>query len=66
MAVTRTLAQLSADLRIGDGSAEPTGQVGVVLARIASTASAMVLRYAPNAPDEIHNEAYVRLAGFSV
>ena len=64
MAVTRSLAQLSADLRIGDGSAEPTGQVRIVLERIASTASAMVLKYAPNAPDEIHNEAYVRLAAF--
>ena len=64
MAVTRTLAQLSADLRIGDGTAEPTGQVAAVLERIASAAAEMVTRYAPTAPDAIHNEAYVRLASF--
>ena len=64
MAVTRTLAQLGADLRIGDGTAAPAGPVGVVLARIDATARAMVVRYAPDAPDAIHNEAYVRLAGW--
>ena len=64
MAVTRTIAQLAADLRIGDGTTEPTGAVLVVLTRIAATATAMVTRYSPNAPDAIHNEAFVRLAGW--
>ena len=36
----------------------------VVLERIAATARAMVTRYAPDAPDELHDEAFVRLAGF--
>lgn len=64
MAVTRTLAQLGADLRIGDGVTAPDGPEGVILERIAATASAMVLKHAPDAPDAIHNEAYVRLAGW--
>ena len=64
MAVTRTLAQLSADLRIGDGVTDPTGAQAVVLERIAATAAAMVQKYAPDAPDAIHNEALVRLAGW--
>ena len=64
MAVTRTLVQLAADLRIGDGDAEPTGPALVLLTRIAATATAMVTKYAPNAPDAIHNEAFVRLAGW--
>ena len=64
MAVTRTLAQLAADLRIGDGITEPTGAVAVLLGRIDATARAMVVEFAPGAPDEIHNEAFVRLAGF--
>lgn len=64
MAVTRTLAQLGADLRIGDGVTDPTGPQGVILARIAASAAAMVERFAPDAPEAIQNEAYVRLAGW--
>ena len=64
MAVTRTLAQLAGDLRIGDGSTEPTGAIGSVLARIDATARAMVLAYAPTAPDAIQDEAFVRVAGW--
>ena len=64
MAVTRTLAQLAGDLRIGDGTEIPDGAVGSVLGRIAATARAMVEAYAPTAPDAIHDEAFVRLAGW--
>ena len=64
MAVTRTLAQLAADLRMGDGVTDPTGPEGVVLGRIATSAAALVERYAPDAPEAIQNEAYVRLAGW--
>jgi len=64
VAVTRTLAQLAADLRIGDGTTAPTGAVAVVLGRIDATARAMVVAYAPDAPDAIHNESYARLAGW--
>ncbi len=64
MAVVRTLAQLAGDLRIGDGTTEPTGPEAVVLARIDATARVLVTDYAPNAPDAIHTEAYVRLAAW--
>lgn len=64
MAVTRTVTQLAADLRIGDGTTAPAGAVAVVLQRIDATARALVVAYAPDAPDEIHDEAYVRLAGW--
>ena len=64
MAVTRTLTQLAADLRIGDGTTEPTGAVAVLLGRIDATAREMVLAFAPTAPDAIHNEAFVRLCGW--
>ena len=62
--VTRTLAELAGDLRIGDGETEPTGPAAVILARIAATAKVLVVRYAPDAPDAIHDEAYVRVAGW--
>ena len=64
MAVTRTITQLAADLRIGDGVTPPTGAVLAVLARVSSTATAMVERYAPEAEEAVSNEAYVRLAGW--
>lgn len=66
MAVTRTLAQLAADLRMGDGTTAPTGPEAVILERVAATARAMVEHYAPDAPDAIHNESYVRLSGWMV
>ena len=62
--ITRTLAQLAGDLRVGNGVDDPTGPVAVILARIAATAKVLVVRYAPNAPDAIHDEAYVRVAGW--
>ena len=64
MAITRTIEQLAADLRIGDGTEAPTGAAGVVLARIDATARALILAYAPLAPDAIQNEAYSRLCGW--
>ena len=63
MAVSRTIAELAADLRIGDGTT-PTGAVLSVLTRIAATATAMVERFAPGAPGEIHDEAFARLCGW--
>ena len=65
MAVTLTAQQLAYRMRlIADTTAvleEP--QLGVVNA-VLSAASALVLEYAPGAPDAIHNEAATRLAGF--
>ena len=34
------------------------------LPRLVQAAAARVLRYAPDAPDEIHNEAAIRLVGY--
>ncbi len=62
--ITRTLTQLAGDLRITDGEAAPTGAVALILGRIAATATAMVEAYAPNAPNALHDEAFVRLAAW--
>ena len=64
MAVNRGLAELAGDLRVGDGTTEPTGPVRVILERLTSTARVMVVEYVPNAPDEIHTEMFVRLCGW--
>ena len=64
MAVTRTLAELAGDLRIGDGITEPTGPQAIVLQRIAATAAARVTAYAPGADDAVMTEAFVRLCGW--
>ena len=62
--VTRTLAQLAADLRLGDGTTAPTGPQGIVLARIDAVARVMVETAAPSAPEAIQNEAHARLSGW--
>ena len=64
MAVTRTITELAGDLRTGDGAVAPTGSVAVVLARIDATAQVLVDTAAPDAPEAIANEAYVRVAGY--
>ena len=56
MAVTLTDEQLAA--AIGSESFPQ------VTARVLATAEAVVLDYAPDAPDAIHNEAVVRFAGY--
>lgn len=65
MAVTLTAQQLAYRLRLVADTdtdlAEP--QLSVVNA-VLSAATALVLEYAPTAPDAIHNEAATRLAGF--
>ena len=48
MAVNRGLAELAGDLRVGDGTTEPTGPVRVILERIAATARVMVVEYVPS------------------
>ena len=59
MAITITSAQLAAALRVGD-SAEETAEVS----RILTFASTAVQKFAPVAPDAVHNEAVVRLSGY--
>ena len=59
MAVTLTAAELAVALRVGT-SDEETAQVD----RLLATASTMVTKHAPDAPDAIHNEAAIRAAGY--
>ena len=58
MAVTLTAAELATAIRVGD-TPEEAAQVD----RLLATATALVLRHAPDAPGEIHTEAAVRVAG---
>ena len=59
MAVTLTVAQLSAAIRLGD-TVEETAQA----TRLLSVGSQAVAKHAADAPDAIHNEAVIRLAGY--
>ena len=59
MAVTLTVAELQAALRLGD-TAEETAEITRVLAYCTEA----VTQHAPNAPDVAQNEAVRRLAGY--
>lgn len=59
MAVTLTLVQLTAALRLGD-TAEETAEA----TRLLAYATEAVTKHAPNAPDVAHNEAVIRLASY--
>ena len=59
MAVTFTVAELVAALRLGD-SAEELAEV----TRLLAYATEAVVKHAPNAPDAAHNEAARRLDGY--
>ena len=59
MAVTFTAAELRAALRLGSTS-EETAQTTRLLAYAADA----VQKHAPDAPDPVHNEAAIRLAGY--
>ena len=59
MAVTLTAAELAAALRIGDTPAET-----VEVTRLLLYVRDAIPRYAPGAPDAVHNEASIRLAGY--
>ena len=59
MAVTLSVAQLAAALRLND-SADETAEV----TRLLGYVSIAVVNHAPDAPDEVHDEAARRLAGY--
>ena len=65
MAVTRTIEQLGADLRIGDGfrSTDRCGRSGAGAHR-RDRPKVLVEAYASDAPVALQNEAYVRVAGY--
>ena len=64
MAVTVTALALAAAMRIGDGSTALEEPTATVVNRVLAAATEMVTDYAPDAPDAMHDEAVVRLAGF--
>ena len=59
MAVTITVAQLAAAMRVGNTTVE-TAEV----TRLLAYATEAVTKHAPDAPDVVQNEAVVRLAGY--
>ena len=59
MAVTLSVAQLAAALRLND-SADETAKV----TRLLGYVSVAIVNHAPSAPDVAHNEAARRLAGY--
>ena len=59
MAVTLTQAELSAALRLSDTAAEIAEAT-----RLLAYATQTVTKNAPSAPDVVHNEAVIRLAGY--
>ena len=64
MAVTISVIQLAAALRIGDGVTPLVEPQAGVLNRILASATALVESYAPNAPESIMNEAAIRTGGY--
>ena len=59
MAVTLTVAQLVAALKLGS-TTEETAEA----TRLLATATEIVTKHAPDAPDAIQNEAVIRVAGY--
>ena len=59
-----TLAQVTAALRLGDGVEEPVEPVRGILSRAMAVATALVEKNAPDAPEDIRDEAAIRVAGF--
>ena len=59
MAVTLDAAGLREALRMGDSPAETA-----MATRLLAVGTELVIRRAPSAPDAIHTEACVRLAGY--
>ena len=65
MAVTVDVAAIAVELRIIAAATDPIS-VGhqAVLGRLRDTATALVVKYAPGAPDAAHDEAVIRVCGF--
>ena len=61
MAVTLDVAALAAALRVGD-----TPEETVEVTRLLAYATTAVIKWAPDAPDVVHDEAVIRLAGYAM
>ena len=64
MAVTLTVLELSAALRIGDGATALDAPISAIMNRLLGAATAMVEEYAADAPEAVQNEAAVRAASY--
>jgi len=64
MAVTITNAELAVAIRAAATEDDIPAPVAAVLSFLAAAAAALVIDYAPKAPDAMHNAAVIRLAGW--
>lgn len=64
MAVTITAAELAVAIRAAESATTVPAPVAKVLDFLAPAASAIVLGYAADAPDAVHNMAVIRLCGW--
>jgi len=64
MAVTITAAQLAIAIRAAASEDAIPDAVTTVIGFLLPAASAVVLDYAPHAPDAVHNAAAIRLSGW--
>lgn len=67
MAVTITVNQLAVETRVNTDSAVPPPEPwGTILTRQLAVATSAVEGYAPDAPEDVQNEAVVLIAGYSI
>ena len=64
MAVTITNAEIAVAIRAAATADSVPAPIATVLSFLAPAATAMILHYAPDAPDAMHNAALIRLAGW--
>lgn len=64
MAVTITNPEVAVAIRAATSVNDIPGPISTVLSFLVPAASAMLIQYAPNAPDAVHNASLIRLAGW--
>lgn len=64
MAFTVTDGQLAVLLRVATDEATVAAPIALAIKFLSLAAKESITRYAPHAPDEIHDGALIRLAGF--
>ena len=65
MAVSLTVTELAAAMRLGDGATAPTPPLDAILARLLAVGTVTAELTAPAAPDQVLNEAVVRMAAYA-
>ena len=59
-----TTVQLAAAMRLGDGTTDPPEPILGVITRLLSVAQSTVQLHASTAPDDIQDEAMIRMAAY--